>query len=63
VDRRIYAKNPFLKKLIDGSIDCTELLSHINFNVSIFQSHSPFFFTFQFAPTIPVINPFLGKCV
>lgn len=44
-DRRIAANQIFIQKLIDGSIDCPELLSRINFEIPSFQarSHYPFF--------------------
>jgi hypothetical protein len=44
-DRRIAANKIFLQKLIDGSIDCSELLSQLNFKIPCFysRSHYPFF--------------------
>jgi len=44
-DRRITANQIFLQKLIDGSINCPELLSQINFKIPSFEarSHYPFF--------------------
>lgn len=44
-DWRVLADKLFLRKLIGDSIDCPELLSHLNFEIPSFQSrsHYPFF--------------------
>lgn len=41
-DRRISASQDFLRKLMDGSIDCPDLLSELNFKVPNFHSRSPY---------------------
>lgn len=41
-DRRSSASQDFLRKLMDGSIDCPDLLGALNFKVPSFHSRSPY---------------------
>jgi hypothetical protein len=50
-NRRITINNVFLIKLINGSIDCPELLSKVNFKIPCVQARSSYSFSIPLCTT------------